>query len=107
MLSVEYADHRSMISLAGGVVHVGEPSSRLQIRAPVNIGDTNGSAFGGDVAEIMVFNRVLSVGERETVSQYFFNKYGFTNSVPVAPTNLLAKALSSSQNWRSHFIGVT
>ena len=55
----------------------------------------NGSLIG-NIAEVIVFNRVLTDAERTSVAQYLLGKYAFPAiTVPVAPTDLLAVALSS------------
>jgi alpha-tubulin suppressor-like RCC1 family protein len=57
--------------------------------------------FGGDIAELIVFNHVLTVTERSAVQGYLGSKYQ-TVLVPPAPTNLIASAFTASQatlNW--------
>jgi hypothetical protein len=56
-----------------------------------------GSYFNGDIAEMMLFNRPLSVGERLTVNEYLNSKYGLVPAIAAAPTNLVADAVSTSQ----------
>ena len=52
-------------------------------------------AFGGGIAEVMVYNRALDTSERESVSKYLGVKYGFIEDVtPVDPT---APSLSAAQ----------
>jgi hypothetical protein len=53
--------------------------------------------FGGDVAEVLVFNRGLTTDERTTVNNYLNGKYGFVPAVPAAPGNLTAVAISPTQ----------
>src|SRR5260221_4858427 len=53
--------------------------------------------FNGDIAEVLVFNRGLSVSERTTVSTYLNGKYTLVPAVPATPTNLIATAISTSQ----------
>jgi alpha-tubulin suppressor-like RCC1 family protein len=57
--------------------------------------------FGGDIAELIVFNHVLTATERSAVQGYLGSKYQ-TVLVPAAPTNLIASAFTASQatlNW--------
>jgi hypothetical protein len=55
------------------------------------------SYFDGDIAEVLVFNRVLTADERSTVNGYLDVKYGLVMAAPVVPTNLVATAISSNQ----------
>lgn len=52
--------------------------------------------YAGDIAEMLIFNRVLSAAERELAERYLVGKYALATA-PAAPTGLTAKALSSSQ----------
>jgi alpha-tubulin suppressor-like RCC1 family protein len=57
--------------------------------------------FGGDIAELIVFNHVLTATERSAVQGYLGSKYQAV-LVPPAPTNLIASAFTASQatlNW--------
>jgi probable HAF family extracellular repeat protein len=53
--------------------------------------------FAGDIAEVLIFNRGLTTGERLTVNSYLNSKYGLAPAVPAAPTNLVATAVSGTQ----------
>ncbi|HTB80608.1 MAG TPA: hypothetical protein VK717_06945 [Opitutaceae bacterium] len=55
-----------------------------------------GSYFAGDVAEIIIYNRVLSAAERQAVSTYLASKYALF-SLPPIPANLAATPLSPGQ----------
>ncbi len=56
----------------------------------------NGLDFNGDIAEIIIFNRVLETSELKTVNSYLNTKYSLSiasenlPSVPAAPTSLSA-----------------
>lgn len=61
-----------------------------------------GYMFAGDVAEILVFKRPLTAGERGGVANYLFAKYSLaqfaTNALsPGTPTNMVATGVSPSQ----------
>jgi hypothetical protein len=61
-----------------------------------DIGGYGGGTLIGDVAEVIVYNRVLTSGERTTLGAYLLGKYAFPSiTVPAAPTDLLAVAQSS------------
>lgn len=54
--------------------------------------------LNGDIAEVLIYNRVLSSTERQAVGRYLASKYQLPNiSTPVAPTALTATAVSSTQ----------
>jgi hypothetical protein len=53
--------------------------------------------FSGDLAEIMIFNRVLNEAERESAHRYLNSKYHLVMAVPERPTNVVAVAISSTQ----------
>jgi hypothetical protein len=53
--------------------------------------------FGGDVAELLIFSRVLSQDERNSVELYLNQKYLFVASPPPVPSQFHASAMSSSQ----------
>ena len=66
------------------------------------IGDNDSTLFFGDIAEILIFNRVLSTDQRLAVETYFNNKYNVIPSTVLTPTNLTATAISGNQvilNW--------
>jgi len=54
------------------------------------------SCFRGDIAEVIVYDHVLSDADREAVGKYIASKYGFI-SAPDAPASLMATALSNTQ----------
>jgi autotransporter-associated beta strand protein len=69
---------------AGGVIAIGNGSS--------------GGGLNGDIAEVIIYDRVLDAGELGTVGGYLADKYGLTTSYPPyapppAPTGLLATPL--------------
>jgi len=65
-------------------------------------GGNGNSAFSGDIAEVLIFNRPLTAGERDSVSSYLFSKYGLldfaTNVVvPSTPTNFASAGIAPYQ----------
>jgi hypothetical protein len=54
------------------------------------------TVFSGDIAELLIYNRVLSTDERHSVGRYLVGRYGMV-SAPLTPTNLTATAVSSNQ----------
>jgi alpha-tubulin suppressor-like RCC1 family protein len=53
--------------------------------------------FGGDVAEILIFNRVLNQSERNGIGTYLNQKYTLVTAAPPAPAQLQAYNVSSGQ----------
>ena len=72
----------------------------------------NGGDLNGDIAELILYNRVLSADEANAVGYYLANKYGVTatyvNPNPTAPENLRAIAGDSevSLTWAT-YLGAT
>ena len=73
----------STINVNGTQVLTGNPGSN-GLGQPT-IGSDGGNAFGGDIAEIIVFNRALTALERAHVENYLGNKYGIQTSGTDAP----------------------
>ena len=73
---------------------------------------TNGQQLRGDIAELILYNRVLSAEEANAVGYYLANKYGVTstyvNPNPTAPESLAAIAGDTevSLTWAT-YIGAT
>ncbi len=64
--------------------------------APV-LGVWSSTYFAGDVAEVLIYSRVLNSDERDAVNTYLNAKYGLVTNAPAAPTNLTASAVSTTQ----------
>ena len=75
LAEVQYEAKRPTIFLNGQLVRVGQTSPRPQVFAPTEIGAGDFGAFAGDVAEVMVYNRVLAPAERAIVETYLSRKY--------------------------------
>jgi hypothetical protein len=50
--------------------------------------------FAGDIAEVLVYNRVLSSDERAAVGTYLNKRFAFVINPPPSPTNLVVQSLS-------------
>jgi len=65
---------------------------------------SSGRYFDGDIAELLVFDRELTAAERDAVGLYLNQKYAFTATTPLAPTNLtltVIDSISVELTWRS------
>ena len=76
---------------------------KVDVSGTLLVGEAATLAFGGEIAEVLIYNRALGVGERESVSQYLGVKYGFIEDVtpvdPDAPT-LSAVQLAADDKFR-------
>ena len=102
ILTVLYTNQQPSIYLNGDLAWVGLPAPREQWVMSRAIGNGTGSyngqePFGGNVTEILVFNRSLPGDELWTVAMYLNYKYGVMSSVPDAPVNLTASSVSTNQ----------
>ncbi len=50
------------------------------------LGDGNGSLLDGDLAEVIIYDRVLTPAERRSVTTYISQKYGLSIAEPAAST---------------------
>jgi hypothetical protein len=60
--------------------------------------------FDGNIAEFLIFDRGLTPAERDTVGFYLNNRYTMISSLPTAPSNITAQAISSTAmnvSWSS------
>lgn len=55
------------------------------------------AAFLGDIAEVLIYDRVLSSTERQTVEYYLGGKYPVIASPPLTPGNMRAAAVAPTQ----------
>ncbi len=93
------------------------PSGSFQLVSLVTAGNVNADqicqdrtfngSWQGDIAEILIYNRALSVAEEESVGTYLSAKYALTTAYPAAgppttPTGVAATPVSAgavSVNW--------
>lgn len=52
-----------------------------------------GTYFNGDIAELLIFNRLLSLDERDAVGAYLNGKYAFLSTPPPVPAAVTATGL--------------
>ena len=61
-----------------------------------------GRGLGGDIAEVLVYDRALTSAERVTVENYLNQRYNVVAGVPSAPTHLVGVVSTPTQatlNW--------
>ncbi|MBX3737166.1 MAG: fibronectin type III domain-containing protein [Candidatus Didemnitutus sp.] len=63
------------ISRVNDIPYVLAAANTVQFRASFQLGVADTGRFGGDIAEILVFDRVLAPEERESVNRYLNVKY--------------------------------
>lgn len=78
LVSVVYDDRRPRLYLDGTLAREGLRSPRSAVTAPIEIGAGAYGAFGGDVAEILLFNRALTETERHGLEAGLAAKYHLT-----------------------------
>ena len=62
-----------------------------------SLGQSAGIPFAGEVAELLLFNRVLSVDERLAVGSYLNGKYSIVTNTPTVPNAMLGTGVNSTQ----------
>lgn len=65
---------------------------------------TPSSPFSGNIAEVIIFDRVVSEEEREAVGRYFAARYALF-AAPTAPTGLTATRLEASDPLSGQVVG--
>ncbi|HAB16097.1 MAG TPA: hypothetical protein DCE44_06575 [Verrucomicrobiales bacterium] len=75
VVTVVYDLKRPRLYLAGALAREGMASPRDYVTAPLEIGSGAYGAFGGDIAEILMFDRALSDAERRGVEAGLGVKY--------------------------------
>src|SRR5438270_3152056 len=73
-----------------------ETSNTVAFSANPLIGHSNSENFAGDMAEIIIYDHVLTPAERKATENYLGSKYALL-ATPGVPTNLIATAISAGQ----------
>jgi len=110
-------DANSWFQNINGTQYCRTTSNTVGFRSNPTIGDGQGCGFDGDLAEVLVYDRVLSVDERAQLLSYFNTKYSLGSqsadaTPPSAPTGLVATAVTGSSvllSWNASTddVGVT
>ena len=86
---------------------MGEFGDTLEVDASgvLSVGAVPKLAFGGEIAEVLVYNRTLSSDETKSVTQHLGVKYGFIEPVdPVEPTAPMLSAAQVTENGQFRFL---
>jgi hypothetical protein len=79
-----------------GLVNYDRLVNTVSFRASPVLGTSNNIFLSGDIAEIIVYNQVLTQAQRDTVNTYLGSKYNLYTAPPV-PASLTATPLSPDQ----------
>jgi hypothetical protein len=79
-----------------GLEEHGETSNTVAFSANPLIGHSNSENFAGDMAEIIIYDNVLTPSDRKATENYLGSKYALL-ATPGPPRNLIATAISSDQ----------
>jgi hypothetical protein len=73
--------------------------------ANVGRGYDNDTFFAGDIAEILIYNRALTITERQQAEQLLINKYGLTAAAGLADSPWITGISADRGNVRVNFSG--
>ena len=82
VIAVNYAARQPSLDHQGLAVRPGLLSPRRQVWAPVEIGSGSYGAFGGELMEVLVFNRALSLDERRGIARHLAERYSASLPLP-------------------------
>jgi len=107
VLEFARAGNLSTVKVDGESVEMGEFGESLEVDAlgVLSVGAVPKLAFGGEIAEVLVYNRTLSTGEQKSVTDHLGVKYGFIEGeVPVDPTAPTLSAAQVTENGQFRFL---
>ncbi len=80
-----------------GTIYAQRNGNTVFFNSSPTLGVGLGLYFDGDIAEVLVYDRLLTDQERDTVGNYLATKYGFAVAPPGAPVNLTASIFNGAQ----------
>ena len=78
VVSINYSNKQPALTVNGTLSSSGVPSTRAIVNAPVEIGAGTYGAFAGDVVEILVFDRTLTLAEQHGLEEFLRAKYSLS-----------------------------
>ncbi len=92
------SQNNGLAAWINGILFYQANNNTVEWNASPTLGSVYGeSFFAGNIAEVLVFSRVLTPSERTMINTYLNGKYGLVSTVPATPTNLVATAISQTQ----------
>jgi hypothetical protein len=82
VLAINYSNRQPALDRQGLSVRTGRVSPRRDVWAPVEIGSGAYGAFSGDVLEILIFNRSLTLDERRGLARTLADRYAVPLALP-------------------------
>lgn len=82
VVAVNYSDRQPELDHQGLRVRTGLSSPRREVWAPIEIGAGAYGAFGGDLVEVLLFRRALSLEERRGLARYLAERHGISLPLP-------------------------
>ncbi|MCL4177304.1 MAG: CotH kinase family protein [Verrucomicrobia bacterium] len=109
IVAVNYDARSPSLDVNGLVVRRAGPSPRGEVTAPVEVGNGAYGAFNGEVAEILLFDRGLSEGERRGLASYLAARYGLELPRPLHTSFALSAdgeelLLTRPDGWRADHV---
>ncbi len=83
LTAVNYSARRPSLDLQGLTVRNGILSSRREVWAPTEIGSGHYGAFGGDLLEVLVYDRPLTEAERRGLARHLAGRYAVPLPLPL------------------------
>lgn len=97
IVGVSYTGRQPRLYSNGILKRTGLTYAREPHLAPTRIGTADAQTFSGDVFEVLVFDRLLTDEEQDTVGRYLSQRFGIVTNAPAVPTNIVATAVTYNQ----------
>ena len=92
VVAVNYDERRVSLHVQGVEVRSNLASPRAAVTAPMEIGSGAYGAFGGDLAEVLLYRRALTPDERQGLARHFAARYGIRIAAPLHASFQLSAA---------------
>jgi alpha-tubulin suppressor-like RCC1 family protein len=96
LFNLRASDSEGVLAMNRGVVSVNAGNARTGTGNAIPMGVRQGGDFylNGDIAEVIIYNKVLSESERAQVEDYLITKYNLPNQIQASLT------LTGTEGWR-------